>query len=192
MKMLQLKKQHSMYGVSLLLAPFFQFISGFFWVGKEYGVTGGTLLFLSVLFWIPALIVLFDLVKEKYPNYAAWGLLIAIIGFISGANFAMVGVMSEIFNIDHDSYLRGFSNYKLSADILLFQSGPLAPVSLLVLGVVLWRTRSVAPLIASLIIVGAILFPLSRILRVEWVTHVCDIFLLIPLSVLGINILNNR
>lgn len=183
---------HKMYGVSLLLAPLLQFISGFFWVNNEYGVVGGTLLVLSMFFWVPSLIVLFDLVKNKYPNYAAWGLLIAIIGFISGSNFAMVGVMSQVFDISHEEYLNGFAKYKLPSDILLFQTGPLAPLSLFVLGIVLLRTKSVDAFVAILLITGAILFPVSRILRVEWVAHICDLFLLVPLSILGLRILSRR
>jgi hypothetical protein len=192
MEIVLTKRQHKMYGASLILAPLLQFISSFFWINKEYGVAGGTLLVLSMFFWIPSLIALFDLVKTKLPNYAAWGLLVAIIGFISGSNFAMVGVMSEIFNISHESYLNGFAEYKSSADILLFQTGPLAPLSLLVLGIVLLRTKSADVFVAILIITGAILFPVSRILRVEWVAHVCDIFLLVPLSVLGLKILSRK
>jgi len=181
-----------MYGVSLILAPLLQFTSGFFWVNNEYGIVGGTLLVFSMFFWIPSLIALFDLIKNKFPNYAAWGLLIAIIGFISGSNFAMVGVMSDIFGISHESYIEGFANHKLSSDILLFQTGPLAPLSLLVLGIVLLRTKSADAFIAILIITGAILFPVGRILRIEWVAHVCDIFLLVPLSILGLKILAGR
>ena len=185
MEVLLTRKQHKMYGVSLILAPLLQFISGFFWVNKEYGVIGGTLLVLSMFFWIPSLIALFDFIKIKFPNYAAWGLLMAIIGFISGSNFAMVGVMSDIFDISHETYLKEFENYKLSSNILLFQTGPLAPLSLLILGIVMLRTKTVDAFIAILIITGAILFPVSRISRTDWIAHVCDIFLLVPLSILG-------
>lgn len=189
MEVLLARKQHKMYGVSLILAPLLQFISGFFWVNKEYGVVGGTLLVLSIFFWIPSLIALFDLVKNKMPDYAAWGLIIAIVGFISGSNFAMVGVMSEIFGISHETYLKQFENYKVSSGILLFQTGPLAPLSLIVLGIVLLRTKSVDVFIAILIIIGAVLFPIARISRTEWIAHVCDVFLLVPFSVLGMRIL---
>ena len=181
-----------MYGVSLILAPFLQFISSFYWINGEYGVTGGTILVLSIVFWIPALIALFDLVKFKMPNYAAWGLLIGIFGFVSGADFAMVGVMSEIFNFTHASYLEGFAKYKVSADILLFQSGPLAPLSLIVLGIVLLRIKSIDTWIAVLILAGGIAFPLSRISRLQWAAHIADILLLIPLSVTGLKILSGK
>jgi hypothetical protein len=192
MELLLNRKQHKMYGVSLILAPLLQFISGFFWVHHEYGVAGGTLLFLSMIFWIPSLIALFELVKYKMPHYAAWGLLIAIAGFISGANFAMVGVISEIFAIPHESYLRGFENYKWSSGILLFQTGPLAPLILLILGWILLRTKSADPLFDISIMAGAILFPVSRITRTEWITHVCDLFLLVPLSIMGARILSGK
>lgn len=192
MEILLTRKQHKMYGVSLILAPLLQFISGFFWINKEYGVAGGTLLVLSMFFWIPSLIALFDLVKNKMPNYAAWGLLVAIVGFISGSNFAMVGVMSEIFDIPHETYLKGFENYKVSSGILLFQTGPLAPLSLLILGIVLLRTTSVDAFIAILIIIGAVLFPVGRISRTEWIAHVCDIFFLVPFSILGMRILSGK
>ena len=71
-------QQRSMYGISLILAPLLQATSGFFWINGEYGVTGGTILVLSMVFWMPALITLFGFVKDRMPNYAAWGLLIAI------------------------------------------------------------------------------------------------------------------
>lgn len=160
-----------------------------FWVNGEYGVTGGTIIVLSMVFWVPALIVLFGLVKNKYPNYAAWGLLIAVFGFISGADFAMAGVMSEIFNISHQSFLDGFAKYPVSADTLLFQSGPLAPLSLIILGIVLLRTKSIDSLPAMLIILGGIAFPLSRISRTPWAAHIADILLFLPLVNLGIKIL---
>ncbi len=183
---------HKMYGLSLILGPLLQGISSFFWINGEYGVTGGTILVLSIVFWIPALVCLFGLVKDKMPNYAAWGLLIAIFGFIGGCNFAFVGVMSQIFNISHKTYIEGFAKYPVSSNLLLFQAGPLAPLSLIVLGIVLLRTKSVDKLIAILIILGGLAFPLGRISRTQWVAHITDALLLIPLSILGLRILSGK
>jgi hypothetical protein len=178
-----------MYGVSLILAPFLLAISSFFWIDGEYGVIGGTILVLSMVFWMPALVFLFGLVKDKLPNYANWGLLIAVFGFISGSNFAFVGIMSEIFNISHQSYIEGFARYPFSSNLLLFQSGPLAPLSLAVLGIALLTTRSVPRPVAIFIILGGITFPAGRIFRIEWVAHITDALLMGPLSVLGLRAL---
>jgi hypothetical protein len=117
-----------MYGVSLILAPLLLAISSFFWINGEYSVMGEAILALSMVFCMPAQLFLFSLLKDRIPNYANWGLLVAMFGFASGSNFAFVGVMSEIFNISHQSYNEGFSRYPVSSNVLLFQSGPLAPL----------------------------------------------------------------
>jgi len=75
---------------------------------------------------------------------------------------------------------------------LLFQSGPLAPLSLLVLGLVMFFTKVVDWKIAMLITLGAILFPLSRISRVDLISHIADVVQLIPMAVLGVELMKNR
>ncbi len=164
----------------------------FFWVDGEYGVAGRTIPVLSIVFWIPALVCLFGLVKDKMSNYAAWGLLIAIFGFISGSNFTFVGVMSQIFSISHETYIEGFAKCPISSNLLLFQSGPLGPLSLIVLGIVLLPTKSIDKFIAILITLGGSAFPLRRISRTQWVAHITDALLLIPLSILALRILSGK
>lgn len=132
-----------MYGVSLILAPLLLAISSFFWIDGEYGVVGGTILLLSVVFWMPALVFLLGLIKEKMLNYTNWGLIVAMFGFISVCYVAFAGIMSEMSDLSHRSYIEGSSRYPLSAKIVRFPSGPLAPLSLLVLGIILLRTKSV-------------------------------------------------
>ena len=177
--------QIKLWGLSLIIAPLIFGISTFFWQNGEYGVNGGTMLAVATIFWILAFMGLFDLLKEKSPRYATWGLLIAIAGCISGANFGFVGVYSEVFNISHQNYIQQLSKYPVSANILLFWSGPLFPLSLLVLGIMLGKTRSVPLWVAISISVAAILFPLSRIPRIEWIAHLADGLLMVPLAFTG-------
>ncbi len=183
---------HSMFGLSLILAPILQALSTFFWIDGEYGVTGGTILVFSMVFWIPALHVLFSLVKDRMPNYAAWGFLIAVYGFVSGVNFGFLGVLTEIFSIPHEKYIQELSKYPVSSNLLLFQAGPLAPLSLFILGIVFLYTKVVDWKIGLLIMLGGIAFPLSRISRTELFAHIADILQLIPLSLLGVKILIQR
>jgi hypothetical protein len=177
------------YGLSLILAPLVMFISSFFWVNGEYGVTGGTILILSTVFWIMAMIHLFGLLKIRMPGVAPWGLLIAIFGFVSGALFGFVGVLTEIFGISHQTYLDAFAKYPVSTGLLLFWPGPLAPLSFILLGVFFLRTKTTRSWVAVMLIVGGLAFPASRISRNESLAHVADIDLLIPLSYLGMQIL---
>ena len=186
------QRWYPMFSVSLILAPLLQAVSTFFWTDGEYGVTGGTILIFSMIFWIPALLFLFSLVAFKKPTYSAWGFLIAVYGFVSGVNFGFLGVLTEVFSIPHEKYLQDLSKYPVSSNLLLFQAGPLAPLSLGVLGMVMFFTKVVDWKIAMLITLGGILFPLSRISRVELIAHIADTVQLIPMTVLGITLMKNR
>ena len=183
---------HKLWAICLILAPLLMFISSFFWVNGEYDVTGGTLVVFASVFWIPALMFLFGLLKEKYPNYAAWGLLIAILGFCSGMNFGFVGIVSTIFDISHQSYLEGFAKYPVSSGLLLFWLGPLAPLSLLVLAIMLMRSKTAPLWVGILLALGAIAFPLSRIPRIATIAHIADALMLIPMAYLGIKFLRKE
>src|SRR5262245_57246945 len=127
-----MQPNQTVYGLALFLAPLLMLISGFFWINGEYGVTGGTILIISTVFWVISMVYLFGLIKLKI---AQWAMLFSIFGFISGALFGFVGVMVEILNISHQSYIDSFEKYPISSGILLFWSGPLAPLSLILLGI---------------------------------------------------------
>jgi hypothetical protein len=68
----------------------------------------------------------------------------------------------------------------------------LFPLSLLILGAMLIRTKSL-PLWAGLLIcVAAIAFPVSRIPRISLVAHVADVLMLVPLAYAGLGLLKSR
>lgn len=185
------KAELQLYGFSMILAPTLFFLSTFYWTEGEYGVKGGTLLNLSFIFWIPVLIALFSLLKEKMPRYAAWGLLVSLSGCIVGANFGMVGVNGEVFGISHATYIAGYSKFPLSSNLFLFALGPVFPFSLLLLSIQLLRTGSLPALLAILLGIGSILFPFGRILRISLLAHAADLLILVPLVMVGISFLRN-
>jgi hypothetical protein len=157
----------------------------------EYGVEAATLIVISMFFWIPALIGLFSLVKNNMPRYAVWGLWIAVFGCISGVCFAFLGYLTTVFNISHQQYLDSLSKNPVTSQILLFASGPLFPLSILILGIVLLFKRAVHPWVGLMFCLGAIAFPLSRIPRIEWVAHIADVCLFIPCAIVALQILRN-
>jgi hypothetical protein len=173
------------WGISMICAPLLFGMSTFLWRDGQYGAYGGTLVVLGTVFWIAAFMGLFDLVKSKTPIYASIGLFIAIAGCVSGASFGFAGAYNDIFSISHKHYLEQLSEYPAVAGILLFWSGPIFPLSLLVLGIVLIKTSSVPTWAGILISLSGIAFPLSRIPRIEWIAHVSDVLMFIPLGYLG-------
>jgi hypothetical protein len=173
-------------GISLIIAPLLLGTSTFFWKSGDYGITGGTILVISMIFWIPAFTALFKLLRYQMPHYTSIGFLIAIFGCISGANFGMVGVFSEAFGISHQTYLAEAARHSFAFNLLLFWSGPLFPLSLLVLGINLIIKKTLPVWTGLLICLGAIAFPLSRIPRIESLAHIADFLLAIPLVFTGI------
>ena len=167
-------------GFCLIVAPVLFAASTFFWQNGEYGVEAAILIIFSMFFWIPALTGLFSLVKNEMPRYAVLGLWIAVFGCISGVCFAFLGYMATIFNISHEQYLYSLSHYPVTSQILLFGSGPLFPLSILILGINLILKRSVPAWTGILFCLAAIAFPLSRIPRIEWMAHIADLAMLIP------------
>ena len=167
-------------GFCLIVAPVLFTASTFFWQDGEYGVEAAILIIFSMFFWIPALTGLFSLIKNEMPRYAVWGLWVAVFGCISGVCFAFLGYLATVFNISHEQYLYSLSHYPVTSQILLFGSGPLFPLSLLVLGINLLLKRSVPVWIGILFCLAAIAFPLSRIPRIEWIAHMADVAMLIP------------
>ncbi|WP_223833891.1 hypothetical protein [Spirosoma profusum] len=184
--------ERRLWGVSMIVAPLLFFVSTFYWERGEYTVVGGTLLVVATAFWIPALLGLFSLLKDKLPNYASWGLLIAICGCISGSNFGMRGIYANVFGISKETLLREAAIHSVSFNITLFMSGPLFPLSLLVLGINFLRKKVVPGWVGYLICLGAIAFPASRISRIELIAHIADALLLIPIAYIGWQLLAKR
>ena len=185
-----------LWGLSLILAPALFATSTFFWVhtsGRvEYGVIGGAIIAIATVFWIPAFIGLFDLLKEPMPRYATWGLLIAIYGCIGGAAFGLEGLFAEAFRIPHAVRREAWAQFPTTFNLTFFWPGLLFPLSLLILGAMLIRTKSI-PLWAGLLIcLAAIAFPVSRIPRIDLAAHAADVLMLVPLAYTGWGFLKSR
>lgn len=175
---------------SLFLAPMFYAASSFFWnTLNQYGTydtTSGLLLIIGSIFWVPAFLALFDMLRERMPNYASWGFLLAVYGCLcGGVAFALRDILTVVFNIPHHTMLTTLSQYPALTNIIFWIGGPAFPISLLILGIVLARTRTVPAWVGMLIAVSGALFPASRIPRIEWVAHIVDFMMLIPLTYLS-------
>lgn len=166
-------------GVALILAALFLAASTFFWQKGEYTVPASTLLIISIFFWMPAFMGLFGLTRALLPRYAIFGLWIALFGCVSGICFAFLGYLTQIFNIDHLQYIQTFSRYPFTSQLLLFASGPLFPLSVIVLGIVFAIKKIIPFWQAILFLSGGLAFPISRITRSQQIAHIADLLFLI-------------
>jgi hypothetical protein len=186
--------ERTLFGLSLVLAPLLFTASSLFWTTSgEYGVVGGALLVFGSLFWIVAFAALFGALRSRTPRYAVWGWLVAAYGAVcGGAAFAFQGMFVEMHGATHAESLAGLARYPVVANAIFWIGGPAFPISLLVLGVILARTR-VAPWWAgAMLALGGALFPVARIPRIEGFALGVDLLMLIPAAYFGFNMLRGR
>jgi hypothetical protein len=182
------------FGLSLIAGPLLFAVSSFFWTtGGEYGVRGGTTLAIGSVFWIVAFVGIFGELRSRTPRYAAWGLLVAVYGAIcGGAAFAFQGMFAELYDVTHEQALAALARHPIVANAIFWIGGPAFPVTLLVLGIVLVRTRTVPWWMGTMLALGGALFPVARIPRIELIAHAVDLLMLIPGAYMGRNVLRGR
>lgn len=183
-----------LYRISLFAAPLLYATSGFYWInGGQYSVTCGTLIVIGSFFWVYALIGLFDLLKEQTPRYATLGRAVATYGCVcGGVAFGLQGMFSEMFNISHKAMLQGMAHFPIASNLVFWLAGPVFPLSILILGIVLSIKRVVPFWIGILLSAGGLLFPLSRIFRIELVAHLVDLLMLVPTWYIALNVIAIR
>jgi hypothetical protein len=172
-----------LYIASLILAPLCFTVSSFFWQSDEqyvqYSVTAGTLLIVGSIFWVFAFAAMFDMLKDRAPRYAAWGMLAAVYGCLcGGVGFALRDVMASLLHIPHKQLLNTFAQHPVFDDVVFWIGGPAFPLSLLILGIILAVTKKVPAWVGIMIALGALLFPVSRIMRNEMIAHIDDLLML--------------
>jgi hypothetical protein len=180
--MQQRKIDHIMYAVSLITGQLLSLISVFFWNDSGRHSAGGAVLtILAMVFWSYGFVGLFNLFKNRNPWYARIGLLYAFYGCLGGIAFGFEGLYSVIFEASDKMGVEAHSRYPLHMNLVLFWSGPAFPLTLLVFGI-MYIVRKMGPWwIGLLFCIGAIAFPISRISRLDYIAHVADSLLLIPL-----------
>jgi len=179
-----------LYSSSLILAPLCFALSSFFWQSDgqyvQYSVTAGTLLIAGSVFWVFAFTAMFDIVKDRAPRYAAWGMLMAVYSCLcGGVGFALRDVMASLLHIPHKQLLDTFAQHPVFDNVVFWIGGPAFPLSLLVLGIILAVTKKIPLWVGLMIVLGAVLFPVSRITRIEMIAHIDDVLMLAPMGYLG-------
>lgn len=179
-------------GIALILASVLMAGSTFYWQNGEYSVPAATLLITSIFFWIPAFMGLFGLIKRSMPRYAVYGLWVAVFGCVSGICFAFLGYLTAIFKMEHLTYLEKLSEHPFSSQLLLFASGPLFPLSVIVLGIVLARTKKLPSWQCILFSLAGIAFPVSRITRNQMVAHGADMLFLVACIFIAVHFFRRK
>lgn len=178
--------QKNLWKMSMLLAPLLLAVSQFFWSGGVLTATAGVLQILSFLFWIFAFQGMFEQIKDAYPNYAVWGFFLAVLGCLAGNNFGIDGIYNDAFrNYIADPTAKFDAKSGTPGFIAFFLGGALAPLSWLILGILLTLKKKIPAWLGVMLVIAAVGFPLSRIPRLPWLAHIDNMLLLFSMVVMA-------
>ncbi|OOG77495.1 hypothetical protein [Algoriphagus sp. A40] len=165
--------------ICLILGQLCFALSTFFWIDAgTYSVNSATWMFFSMVFWALGWMGLFGMLAEQMPIYSKLGLLYALYGTFGGAAFAMEGLFIETFDLSEKAGVEASEIFPLQFNLVLYQSGPAFPLSLLILGIVLAYRKKVTWPAGILLSFSGISFPVGRILRKVEIAHATDFLLL--------------
>ncbi|QHS56185.1 hypothetical protein GWR56_11800 [Mucilaginibacter sp. 14171R-50] len=176
--------EKKIFTLSLAIAPLLYTASGFFWLSNgRYNVTGATLIVIGSVFWVFVFNGFFTGLKAHAPWYSAIGRCVAIYGCAcGGVAFGLQDAFADMFHISHSAMLNGLALHPVFANLIFWIGGPLFPLSVFAMGIMLARTKMI-PVWAGIVLSAAgVLFPVSRILRIEAIAHAVDLLMLVPMG----------
>jgi hypothetical protein len=177
---------------SLLLGPIIFSTSPFFWNDGHYGATGGMLIALSMPFWVYGLLGEYNRLREHIPLVSGLWLFVLLLGMLGSISFGLQGFFEESLGVIDEISLASFSNYPPQSFLLLWLPGPAFPLSLFAFGLMISWTRIAPKWVAIFICIAAIAFPAGRVLRLEWVSYVADLLVVLPFFYLAWHAWHNK
>lgn len=165
---------------AMVAAPLLIAVSQFFTDNGLVTATAGWIQVLSFTLWIVAFYGMFLKVNVTFPTYSTLGFLVAVYACIGGAGFGFDGIYTDAMGITSISDARALhAKVGLPLIISLFLPGALFPLSLVFAGVLLIRAKQVKTWVGVLLIIAAIGFPLSRMPRIELLSHIDNALLVL-------------
>jgi hypothetical protein len=169
--------------IFLILGPALNGAATFFWKPDTQGAVAGALSGVATGLWLIGILALCRRLPHRYERTLVP---LAVGGTVGGVAFSVQAVHEEMFGISHATAVEMLNGYPPAANALFWICGPLFPLTVAVLGVVLWRARAVPVPVSVLLVIAALAFPLSRMSREITVAHVADLLMLLPFGWLAV------
>lgn len=178
------------YGVTAIIGPLLLMAStaAFILLGEgiNVGVLGGIIGVWSSFALLVAMVAVLRLVEPRAPRAASVLTLLAVIGFGSGVGFNVNAVTDAIAGPDSVGTLNAIADGPDAIAMLAWiPGGWFAPLSMLLIGIALWRTRTVAWWSAALLSAAGVLFVVGRMERIGVLALAADSVLIAALAPLG-------
>ncbi len=185
--------QARIFSASLIGAPILILLSSLLHaMGNDIG--SGSLGFYAFLFYVPAGMALTTLLADRTPRWAAIARIPLTMGALGGAAYsvvrAFIGAAEGKIDAAAIAELRTIEDMGLPFALNL--PGIVFPLTMIAMGVTLWRTRAVSALTGIGLVLAAVAFPMSRIPDVPALYFISDGLFLLTLGGIGLRFLSAR
>jgi hypothetical protein len=176
----------TVYGVALLLGPVLLLTSTIAFIvageGINQGVLGGLFGVWAAIVMAIAFVGLLRLLEVNAPRAAAILTVTAIIGFGSGVAINVDVITTSLVGPELDAAIDdALVGTDALAILAFFPGGLLVPVTIIITGIMLWRTRTFPRWIGALLSVGGVLFVIGAPERISAIVLASDIVLIAAL-----------
>ncbi len=170
----------------LVLGAALNAAAGFFWKGDGPDATGAPLAALGLACWLIGLADLYQRIRPRAPRATAVLFPVTVFGVTGGIAFSVQALHEVMFGVSHARAVDLLGGYPFAANTLYWICGPLFPLSLVALGLLVARVRAAPVPAGMLLALGGAAFPLSRITREEILVHAADLLLLAAFGYLAV------
>jgi hypothetical protein len=179
------------YGVAAILGPLLLLgaTTAYILEGEEVnrGVLGGTISVWASFAMIIALVGVLRLLEINRPRAAPILTIFALTGFAAGIAFSMDAIFAAIVGPDLDAALDAAIDDGSGTILILayLPWGWFAPLSLILIGIFLWRSRTTPWWTGALMIAGGVLFVVGQMERIGVIALIGDAVLLLAFAPIG-------
>lgn len=177
------------FGLAAMAAPVLLLASTIAYIvegeGINHGVLGGTIGVWSCFAFLIALVGVLRQLEARAPRAAPVLTILAITGFAAGVAFNIEAMITASAGPEAEAALDAAIEAQPVAILALLPWGWFAPLSLILVGIFLWRTRTTAWWTCALLIAGGILFVASRPERINVLAMIADGVLILALVPIG-------
>lgn len=184
--------QFRTFGISLIVAPLLILISSLFHA-MDRTVWSGSIQVYAFLFYVPACLALTTLLAARTPRWAMASRMLLTLGCLGGACWAatraLIGAAEGTLDAAVITELYAIEDTGLPFALNL--PGVAFPLTMVAVGITLWRTGAVSALHGIGIALAAIAFPMSRIPNVPELFFISDVLFLLTLGAIGLRFLSS-
>jgi hypothetical protein len=187
------------YAIAIFAAPVLMLLSTIAFItdgeGINEGVVGGTIGVWTAVAFVIAFVGIGRMLEPLSPRWALAVTLLASIGFTAGVAFNVDAIFVGLIGPELDTAIdeaidEGGTN--LVGIFAFIPGGWFAPISMVVTGIALWRTKIVPRWSGALLLAGGILFVIARPERIDILAIVADVVIFAALIPVGLAMLGTQ